>query len=61
MSKREQLEKNVADTKAAYTKVAASAASAATYATYYAADAAYDEWVKAKLELSNYLKEQDDE
>tara|TARA_R110000787_G_scaffold141367_2_gene254844 strand:+ start:263 stop:568 length:306 start_codon:yes stop_codon:yes gene_type:complete len=49
MTKREQLEENVAYTSAAY------------YATYYAAYDAHDAWSKAKRELANYLKEQDNE
>ena len=69
MSKREQLEKNVVDTKAAYDAYdaaydAAYAAYAASYADYAAYDAAtyaaYAAWVKAKLELKEYLKEQQD-
>tara|TARA_R110000787_G_scaffold224230_2_gene332439 strand:- start:249 stop:455 length:207 start_codon:yes stop_codon:yes gene_type:complete len=63
----EQLEKNVVDAKAA-----CSAADAAYDAAYYAAyddaddaaadaawDAAYDTYDKAKVELAEYLKEQD--
>ena len=44
MPKREQLEKAVVDTKAADA----------------AWDAAYDAWDKARNELAEYLKEQDD-
>jgi hypothetical protein len=60
--KLEQLKKAVVDTKAAY------AAWGATDAAWGATDAwdaaaalaaAWDAWVKAKLELDEYLKEQD--
>mgnify|MGYP003648298274 CR=1 FL=1 len=73
MTKLEQLEKNVVDTEAAYTAANANAdvlnaavpydadyGSAASYVADLAADnagRAYDEWVKARLELNNYLKE----
>ena len=75
MTKLEQLEKNVVDTEAAYTAANANADvlnaavpydadydSAAAYVADLAADnagRAYDAWVKARLELNNYLKEQD--
>ena len=48
----ERLQKKVADTDAAY-EAAFDAANAAANAATYAA------WSKAKLELANYLKEQD--
>ena len=51
MSKLEQLEKNVVDAK--------DVAYDAAYAAYDDADDAYDDWVEARLELSDYLKEQD--
>ena len=51
MSKLEQLEKAVADTKAAVYDTYADASAAA--------DAAYDACYRARIELSNYLKEQD--
>ena len=60
----EQLERAVLDTKAAF-DVAVDANDAAwgtADAWDYAADAedvAWDAWVKAKQELRNYLKEQD--
>ena len=57
MSKREQLEKNVVDTKAAY----ADAWAAADDAWDDIEIAAFDAWVKAKRELASYLKEQDDD
>jgi len=53
MSKLEQLEKNVVDTEADFD---------ATYTADLAADnagRAYAAWVKARLDLNNYLKEQD--
>ena len=53
MSKREQLEKNVVDTKAAY----ADAWAAADDAWDDIEIAAWDAWVKAKRELNEYLKE----
>ena len=75
MTKLEQLEKNVVDTEAAYTAANADADvlnaavpydadydSTAAYVADLAADnagRAYDAWVKARLELNNYLKEQD--
>ena len=66
MSKREQLEKAVVDTKAAYDVAyaahdAAWGASDAWDADADAEFAAHDAWVKAKRELNNYLKEQDNE
>ena len=66
MSKLEQLEKNVVDTEAAFEAAvdANDAAWGAADAWDYAADAedaAWDAWVKAKLELANYLKEHGDE
>mgnify|MGYP003657745870 CR=1 FL=1 len=77
MTKLERLEKNVVDTAADYAASVADADvlnaavpydadydSAAAYVADLAADnagRAYDAWVKAKLELSNYLKEQDNE
>ena len=64
MNKKEQLEKAVVDTEAAF-----GAAVDATDAAWGAADAwdaaedaeatAWDAWVKAKRELVNYLKEKD--
>ena len=67
LSKRERLEKAVADTKAAF-DVAAYAASDAVWGTADvwddacdAEDAAYAALVKAKRELNEYLKEQDDD
>tara|TARA_R110002124_G_scaffold145903_1_gene311166 strand:- start:221 stop:481 length:261 start_codon:yes stop_codon:yes gene_type:complete len=48
MNKREQLEKAVVDT----------AAAGAAYDAAYDAYDAYAAWVKARLELSKYLKEQ---
>ena len=51
MTKREQLEKNVVDTAAAF--AAAAADDEAAYAVYTA-------YAKAKLALAEYLKEQDD-
>ena len=68
MSKREQLEKNVADAyDAAYAAYAvAYAADVAAYVSWDAADDAFDvayaadaAWKQAKLELAEYLKEQD--
>ena len=50
MSKQERLEKAVVD--------AANAADAAWDAALAVADDAADAWVKAKLELKEYLKEQ---
>ena len=60
LTKREQLEKNVADTKAAY---------GAAWDAWDSWDAWYDAcadcaarrgaWEKARLDLNNYLKEQD--
>jgi len=71
MSKREQLQKNVVDTKAAFDDdkaafdysfnkaawdaAAEDAAADAIYAIYKAAT--YAAWSKAKLELEDYLKE----
>ena len=52
MSKREQLEKNVVDTKVDYE---------AAYKAWEDAWDTYAAWVKAELDLSNYLKEQDNE
>ena len=67
LTKLERLEKAVVDTEAAYgvAYAASDAAYDVAYAAYAAAwddawDAAYDAWVKAKLDLSNYLKEQQD-
>ena len=71
--KLEQLEKRVADTHADFYAAAAAAYAATTYAattcaataawgaadSWDAEDAAFDAWVKAKLELNNHLKEQD--
>ena len=68
LTKLEQLEKNVVDTKAAFdVAVAAYAVYDAVFAAdgdtvakaTYAAYAAEAAWDKAKLELNNYLKEQD--
>ena len=59
MTKREQLEKNVVDTKAAFAAAWDDAWDAADDAWDAAVDA-YEPWFKAKLELSNYLKEQQD-
>ena len=68
MSKLEQLEKNVADAyDAAYAAYAAAyAADVAAYVSWDAADDAFDvayaadaAWKQAKLELAEYLKEQD--
>ena len=50
MSKREQLEKNVVDTKAGFD---------AAFVVSAAANAAYAAWSKSKRELNNYLKEKD--
>ena len=64
LTKREQLEKNVVDTKAAF-DVAVDATDdawgddAAWDAAEDAEAAAWDAWVKAKQELAEYLKEQD--
>ena len=69
LTKLEQLEKNVVDTEAAFdddktafdysfNKAAEDAAADAAYVVYKAAT--YVAWVKAKRELANYLKEQDD-
>ena len=61
LTKREQLEKAVVDTKAAF-DVAEAAYSAAAW---HEADAwdnsadAEDAWFKVRLELADYLKEQD--
>ena len=52
MSKLAQLEKNVVDTKVNYQ---------AAYKAWEDAWDNYDHWVKAKKELEDYLKEQDDE
>ena len=60
MTKQERLEKNVVDTKAAY-DVAFAAAVDAWGAADATEDAAWDALVKAKLELAEYLKEQDDD
>ena len=65
MTKLEQLEKKVVDTKDAYEAAfdaanAAWGADAAWDAAEDAEDAAADAWVKAKLELAEYLKEQDE-
>tara|TARA_R110002072_G_scaffold236256_1_gene393889 strand:+ start:510 stop:836 length:327 start_codon:yes stop_codon:yes gene_type:complete len=72
--KLEHLEKNVVDTAADYAAIVADADvlnaavpydadydSTAAYVADLAADdagRAYDEWVKARLDLNNYLKEQ---
>jgi|TARA_R110001599_G_scaffold65339_3_gene184061 hypothetical protein len=56
MTELETLEKAVVDTKAAYD----AAWDAADDAWDAAADA-YAPWLKAKLDLNNYLKEQDNE
>ena len=56
MTELEQLEKKVADTKDAYDD--AGAYLAASYADYIAA---YDAWSRARIELSDYLKEHGDE
>ena len=77
MTKLERLEQAVVDTAADYDARVATAdmlnaavpyadgiESAAAYAADLAADnagRAYDEWVKARLELNNYLKEQDND
>ena len=53
LTKLETLEKNVVDTKAAY----ADAWAAADDAWDDIEIAAWDAWVKAKLELNEYLKE----
>ena len=53
MSELKQLEKALADTKAVVT--------AAWDAAWDAANAAYDDYFKAKRELNRYLKEQDNE
>ena len=53
MTKLEQLEKNVVDTKAAAYDTYANASAAS--------DAAYDACYKARIELSKYKKEQDDD
>ena len=68
LTKLETLEKNVVDTKAAFdddkaafdysfNKAAEDAAADAAYVIYKAAT--YAAWVKAKLELEDYLKEQE--
>ena len=60
LTKLETLQKAVVDIEAAF--VAAFDAAADSWDDDYtevAAYAAYDAWVKAKLELANYLKEQD--
>ena len=49
LTKLERLEKAVVDTKAA------------TATAYAVVDAAYDAWDKARDELAEYLKEQDNE
>ena len=60
LTKREQLEKNVVDTKAAFAAAWDDAWDAADDDWDAAADD-YAAWFKAKLDLSNYLKEQDNE
>ena len=60
MNKKEQLEKAVVDADAAWDDAAWDAADAWDY-TADAEDAAWDAWVKAKQELEDYLKEQDNE
>ena len=69
LTKLERLQQNVVDTKAAYdvadaaADAAWAAADAAWGAAHDVAKAAYaaaDAWKQAKLELNNYLKEQDD-
>jgi hypothetical protein len=52
MAELERLKEKVADTKAAF--------DVAEAASWDAADAAYDVWDEAERELSNYLKEQQD-
>ena len=52
MSELKQLEKALADTKAVIT--------AASDAAWVRLNPAYDDYFKAKRELSNYLKEQQD-
>ena len=62
MSKKEQLQKDVVDTKASL-DTAYDAADVATDAAWYAGDLAFRahaSWSKAKLELEDYLKEQQD-
>tara|TARA_R110002096_G_scaffold434060_2_gene654610 strand:+ start:895 stop:1059 length:165 start_codon:yes stop_codon:yes gene_type:complete len=49
--KRQQLEQNVVDTKVEYQ---------AAYKAWEDAWDTYDDWVKAKRELEEYLKEQQD-
>ena len=56
LTKRERLKKNVVDTKAAYDAWGLSDATKVSYDVWYAA---YDSWYQAKLELKEYLKEQD--
>ena len=54
LTKLEQLKEKVVDTKAAYDAYDARV----PYDVWYAA---YDSWYQAKLELKEYLKEQDNE
>ena len=58
MTKREQLEENVVDTKAAW-----EAAYGAAWDAFDAAaeHTAWDAWFKAKLELANYLQGKDND
>ena len=59
LTKLETLQKAVVDIEAAFVAAFDAAADSWDDDAEVAAYAAYDAWVKAKLELANYLKEQD--